>query len=81
MIILQQGGQRGFAWIRDMIARLAVRYHHFAHPTILVIFNSSLAEGEVNIYVSWFLRLGISQTFRYFNLAIGFILDDASPNV
>lgn len=50
--------------------------HHF-----IDFLNSSLDEGEVNIYMSWFLQLGISQTFRYFNLAIGFILDDASPNV
>lgn len=71
----------GFAQISDAIARLAYSlsalcppYHFSDSP------NNTLGEGEVNIQMPWFLKSGISQTFRYLNLAVRFIPDDTATN-
>lgn len=68
-------GHSGIAWISDIIARVTIHYHHFAHLSILLLFFflNPLDKGEVNIQMSCVLRLGISQTFRYISLAIGLI--------
>ena len=82
MVQLQEVGHSGFAQISDIIATLAYSLSPLCPPYHFSDFlNYPLDEGEVNTQMSWFLKRGISQTSRYFNLAVGFILDDTSTNV